>query len=102
MKQDKTTTVKEPELLVNDSHGIYVMQSFCKAYAAYITNMDEVKEDFDICLEGPDNEFYYDSWDSLLNNVKFTNDAGEPYYIGNLGEGGDLWAIPEGYEYTED
>ena len=31
MKQDKTTTVKEPELLVNDSHGIYVMQSFFKA-----------------------------------------------------------------------
>jgi hypothetical protein len=96
------TAIKEPELLVNDSHGIYVMQSFCKVYAAYITNMDEVKEDFDICVEGPDNEDYYDAWDSLLNNVKFTNDAGEPYYMGNLGEGGDLWAIPEGYEYPED
>lgn len=98
----QTTTTKEPELLVNDSHGIYVMQSFCKAYANYIANMDEVKEDFDICLEGPDNEEYLEAWQMLEQNVRLTNDKGEMCTIGYLGEGGDLWAIPEGYEYPED
>jgi len=95
-------TQTAPELLINDAHGIYVIQSFCKIYAAYITNMEEVKEDFNICLDGPDNEDYHDAWENLLNNVKFTNDNGENYTIGNLGESGDLWAIPENYEYTDD
>ena len=96
------TKINEPELLVNDAAGIYVIQEFCKRYAAYITNMDKVKEDFDICLDGPDNEFYCEAWADLIDNVEFTNDRGEKYTIGNLGEGGDLWAIPEGYEYPED
>jgi hypothetical protein len=96
------TVITEPELLVNDAHGIYVMQSFCKAYEKYITNMDEVKEDFDICLEGPDNEEYLEAWQMLEQNVKLTNDAGQMFTIGNLGESGDLWAIPENYQYPED
>lgn len=97
-----TVKVNEPELLVDDHNGIYVIQVFCQTFAAYITNMAEVKEDFDICLAGPDHEEYCEAWDNLLNDVQFTNDKGEKYTIGNLGEGGDLWAIPEGYEYPED
>jgi hypothetical protein len=100
MKQAKV--INEPELLVDDHHGIYVMQVFCKSYAAYITNMEEVKEDFQTCLNGPDDEFYHDAWSNLLDNVKFTNDRGEKYTIGNLGESGDLWAIPDGYEYPDE
>jgi hypothetical protein len=99
------TTIKttlEPELLVSDAHGIYVIQSFCKAYQSYITNMDEVKEDFAICLEGPEHPEYLEAWQMLEQNVKLTNDKAESFTIGYLGESGDLWAIPEGYEYPED
>jgi hypothetical protein len=95
-------TQTEPELLINDAHGIYVMQSFCKAYLPYITNAQELKEDIDICIEGPDNEDYLDAWDNLLSNVKLTNDNGKNYTIGNLGESSDLWAIPENYEYPDE
>ena len=98
----QTQTTKEPELLVNDHHGIYIPQYFCQTYRAYITNMEEVKDDFNICLSGPDNADYWEAWDSLINNVNFTNDKGEKYTIGNLYESGDLWAIPEGYEWPED
>ena len=98
----QTQTTKEPELLVNDHRGIYIPQYFCQTYRAYITNMEEVKEDFNICLSGPDNADYWDAWDNLINNVNFTNDKGEKYTIGNLYESGDLWAIPEGYEWPED
>jgi len=98
----KINVMPEPELLVNDAHGIYVIQSFCKTYEKYITNMDEVKEDFDICLEGPDNEEYLEAWQMLEQNVKLTNESGQMFTIGNLGESGDLWAIPENYEYPED
>ena len=54
----QTTKTQEPELLVDDHHGIYVAQSFCQRYADYITNMDKVKADFDICIIGPDHEDY--------------------------------------------
>lgn len=93
--------IKEPELLVNDHHGIYIAQIFCQQYRPYITNFEQVKEDFEICLQGPDHESYLDAWCDLLDTVEFTNDKGEKYTVGNLGEGGDLWAIPEGYEYPE-
>jgi len=77
-------------------------KTHCQAYLPYIVNKDELKEDIDICLFGPDNEFYFEAWDNLLNNVKLTNDKGEMYTIGNLGEGGDLWAIPEGYDFENE
>lgn len=97
-----TTKIKnEPELLVNDHHGIYIAQIFCQSYSAYITNMSEVREDFDICLQGPDHEEYWDAWDDLINNVQFTNDRGEKYTIGNLPESGDLWAIPENFDWSQ-
>jgi hypothetical protein len=96
------TTTKNPELLVDSHHGIYTAQLFCKWYAPYITNMEEVKEDFDICILGPDNEFYWESWENLINNIEFTNDKGEKFTIGNLGEECDLWAIPEGYDFEEE
>lgn len=94
--------INEPELLLNDAHGIYIPQLFCKTYSSYIINMAEVKEDFDICLDGPDNSEYWEAWENLIDNVQFTNDMGEKYTIGNLGESGDLWAIPDGYEYPDE
>lgn len=92
----------ELELLVDGHHGIYIAQIFCQTYAAYITNMDKVKEDFDTCLAGPDHEDYFEAWADLMDNVEFTNDRKEKYTVGNLGECGDLWAIPDGYEYPEE
>ncbi len=94
--------IKEPELIVNDHHGIYIAQVFCQSYKPYITNMDKVGEDFDICLQGPDHPEYIEAWIDLMDNVEFTNDKGEKYTVGNLGESGDLWAIPEGYEYPDE
>jgi hypothetical protein len=96
------TQIKEPELLVSDANGIYIAQMFCKVYASYITNASEVGEDLQTCLNGPDDEFYWEAWENLINNVQFSNDKGEKYTIGNLGESGDLWAIPEGYEYPDE
>lgn len=92
---------KEPELLILDAHGIYIPQLFCQNFAPYITNMEQVKEDFDICLSGPDNEDYWEAWDMMLNNVEFTNDNNEKFSIGYLPDLSDLWAIPEGYEFED-
>lgn len=92
----------DPELLIGDQHGIYIAQLFCQNYEKYISNMDKVKDDFKICLSGPDHEEYISAWVDLIDNVKLINDNGEKFTVGNLGESGDLWAIPENYEFPED
>lgn len=99
--QTMTEIKKEPELLVLDSHGVYIPKSFCEGYKNYITNFEKVKDDFDICIQGPNHEDYWEAWDSMLNNVEFTNDHGDKLTIGYLPECSDLWAIPEGYEFEE-
>jgi len=97
-----TTTINEPELLVNDAHGIYIGKLFCEWYGHLITNKDKLQEDINICLEGPDNEEYIEAWVNVIDNAELCNDKGERFTVGNLGESGDLWAIPEGYEYPEE
>jgi len=92
---------KEPELLVLDSHGIYIPKLFCQAYRTYITNMDKVKDEFDICAQGPDHDEYWEAWDDLMRDVELTNDEGIKMTIGYLPECSDLWAFPEGYEFEE-
>ena len=98
----KQVQKKEVELLVDDHNGIYTPQVFCQKYLNYIVNKEQLKDDIDICLRGADDNDYWDAWDNLLNNIEFTNDNGEKYTVGYLEDSGDLWAIPEGYEYPED
>lgn len=100
MKQNANNN--QPELLVDSHHGIYIPQLFCQAYRPYITNFDQVKDDFNICLLNPECEHYFDAWDNLINNIELTNDKGEKFTIGYLYDESDLWAIPEGYEYPEE
>jgi hypothetical protein len=94
--------INEPQLLVSDAQGIYIAQIFCQQYRQCITNADQLKEDIDICLVGPDHEFYWDAWENIIDNAELLDDNKEKMSIGNLGDSGDLWAIPENYEYPED
>lgn len=95
-------TLLQPELLVNDAHGIYIGQLFCKWYGHLISNKEQLKEDIDICLIGPDDENYLDAWINVTDNAELINDKGEKFTVGNLGESSDLWAIPDNYEYPDE
>lgn len=91
----------EPELLVNDHHGIYVGKVFCESYANAIKNKAVLQKDIDICLIGPEHEDYIEAWIEVVDNAILINDYGQELTVGNIGESGDLWAIPEGYEFPE-
>ena len=93
--------ITEPQLLVNDANGIYIAQVFCERYADSIKNKEELQDDINTCLEGPENEEYWDAWVDVMDNAVLIADNGQEMNVGNIGEGGDLWAIPEGYEYPE-
>jgi hypothetical protein len=79
-------------LLLDGQHGIYIPQLFAQNYPEVITNMDEVKDDFETIKRGPDDEYYWEAWDNVLNNAKVKDVKGNP---GTLYQDDDLWFIDD-------
>ena len=56
------------ELVVTDAQGIYVPLVFMRRYAGELIGVD--LSDIESVLEGPDHEYYWEAWDSVLRNGK--------------------------------
>ena len=78
--------MKAIQLLLSDARGVYIPRDF-------IDNFDlekwHVKEYCLDVLSNPDNEWYWDTWEQVLNNAYFI-DSGNKWL---LYQDGDLWAI---------
>ena len=103
-------------LLLSDAHGQYIPQIFVEDFYTDNPNHHLVDEDgkkigtdkehgFIIeCLDdasNSENEFYWDGWESILNNVHIVDEEGKLFM---LYQNGNLWAIPvaELEELTEE
>ena len=75
------------QLLLSDSRGIYIPANFVECF-----NMQQwhIDEKYIERLSSPDNEWYWDNWDVVLNNAKHTDKYGN---VWQLWQDGDLWAI---------
>jgi len=71
------------ELLIDSHHGIYIPQFFAEQFADQLT--DEEKED----LSDPYNEYYWDTWDNVLNKIFIYE--GKEF---TLWHDDDLWLVP--------
>ena len=93
-------------LLVDSHNGVYTPKCFKENYDSVIAgqmvggekqielNVDaETWED----ISDPNNEYYWESWELILNNTIIIS-GGERYYL-NHEE--DLWAIPEGLSFED-
>lgn len=67
------------ELLINSANGVYIPQIFSERYPEYLT--EEQKSD----LSNPENEFYWDTWVTILDTVSIDGKI--------LAENGDLWLM---------
>lgn len=77
-------------LLVSGSYGIYVPQVFAEKFGE---NWSLEEEDLKILKEGPDHEWYWETWEIVLNNARSTcKEEGKEYW---LQQDGDLWAIED-------
>ena len=70
------------ELLLNDSHGIYIPQI---ALESFDINLSECWEDVKKDCLNPDSEHYWDSWDNVLGNGTINGKS--------LHQDGDLWLV---------
>ena len=75
------------QLLLSDARGVYIPRDFCQNF-----NLCQwhIKEDYQDSLSHPNNEFYWDYWNEVINNAYFIDEVGNKW---ELYQDGDLWAI---------
>lgn len=82
---------QEPAVILfcNSASGIYIPQRFAAEimpqYLQGVTQ-EQLNE-----LADPDSEWYWDTWETVLNNAKVVD--GENTYILHQSEHGDLWLL---------
>lgn len=73
--------------LLNDGHGIYIPAKFTEYHdpVAWGVAADDQKE-----LSSPDNQYYWETWESVLNYAIYTDADGNKWH---LYQEGDLYAV---------
>ena len=76
------------EILLSDARGIYIPRDFVQGFD--LSKLSGISESDIEILQNPENDFYWDAWESVLNSAKFTADDGRVF---TLCQDGDLFAI---------
>jgi len=80
----------DAELLFDGSSGQYIPQRFAQEIdRACVTDVSA--ENYEDLLKGPEYEWYWDVWDTVLNNAIITNSEGRRFW---LYQDGDVWFMP--------
>jgi len=85
-------------LYLGEHSGIYIPQRFiAETFADCIEGLSDY--DRETLKAGPENDGYWEAWDSVINSVVVTSrETGIRY---TLWQEGDLWLIPEGAEWAD-
>jgi hypothetical protein len=89
-------TLTEPVCIIDSAHGVYIPQIWAERYGSYWQSCNIRQEDVTILLHGPDHEFYWESWENVLNNY---NHDGHTLWCG---ESGDLFELPPNFDPEND
>ena len=82
------------QLIIDSHHGIYQGKIFAELFTVYLT--EEQKSD----LSNPDNEFYWETFAEVIDNIKIKDDKGIQHSFIQID--GDLFAYPSNMELPED
>ena len=93
------TITPQPCLVLNDAHGVYIPQLWCSDVTEEQCSTLHIQwSDVRCCQSGPDEEWYWESWQSILDTCHMTDDSGTTW---RLHQDGDLWEVPDGFEWEE-
>ena len=102
---------QDPLLYLDDHRGIYIPRDFARdTYRECISGVKS--EDLDYLAGeytptgdddpddhgGPDGEFYWDTWQTVLDNAIVTDKSGNVF---RLYQDGAVWLIPDGMEWDD-
>lgn len=95
-----SSTITRPILVVDSHHGVYIPQIWLKQSSGQIKA--QLSRDQRNDLRNPENEFYWETWEQVLNK-EFRVNRQKGYF--EQTENGDLFFIPNCYrrsrEYKE-
>ena len=79
---------KKIEVLLDGARGIYIPQNFVECF--YMSEWGVSDVDRQILEQGPDDELYWEAWDTVLRESEYTDENGITW---NLYQDGDLFAV---------
>lgn len=82
-----SNSINAVELLMSDNRGQYIPRDWAEECT---DNWTGVTSEQRLVLQSPENEDYWEVWEEVLNNAKYTDEFGE---VWTLYQDGDLWAI---------
>lgn len=93
------TREAEMQLLFDGNRGIYIPKNFAEEMRRdCVTGVTD--EDYAVLESGPDHEWYWDTWDDVLNNAVISEPSTGKEFT--LHQDGDVWLIELGAEWDED
>lgn len=78
-------------LMVDSHHGVYIPQIFAEGFDARSWGIEEFDPDYQTLLEGPDAEYYWESWEAIMSKAVNTDADGKKFYLHQ--NDGDLFAV---------
>ena len=87
------------QLLLSDSHGVHIPKLYCESISKL--EAKELGLDWwavETCQHGPDEEFYWEAWQSILDSASWEENGSEWRLLQN----GDLWAVKADCEIPEE
>lgn len=92
-------TKPEIQLLLTDARGVYIPRDFAECMDRdCVSGVSD--DDWAILEAGPEHEHYWDVWTDVLDNATATDPVTGVVY--RFEQDGDLFAIPEGMEWSDD
>ena len=86
-------------ILLSDNRGVYIPQNFAEGFMPHYWGLDDNDEDIATLRKGPDAEWYWDAWESILTRAKHVDPDGNVWL---LSQDGDLFAYCEALMTTDE
>lgn len=88
---DDGPDLRKAELFADANRGVYIPQHFAQAVTReLVTGVSD--EDYATLTRGPDDEWYWETWERVLDHARLAHPTlGECY----LHQDGDLWIVPK-------
>mgnify|MGYP003335682575 FL=1 len=87
----------QPCLVCADTWGVYIPKRWCDDIAeSDCAALGIDWRDVQTCQAGPDQEWYWEAWQAILDSAAMTDEAGT---VWRLYQDGDLWEVPDGFTF---
>lgn len=80
------------KILLDGARGVFIPRDFNDCFSMKSWNLADDDEDLVVLREGPDHEWYWDAWVSVMSKAVYFDGQGNKWY---LWQDGDLFAYCE-------